>query len=49
MQCVESKNRSPLDHIVTLNATIENQRCRGERTYVFFGDAEKCFEKLWLD
>ena len=42
-----TENRSPLDHIVTLNAIIENQRGRGERTYVFFGDAEKCFDKLW--
>ena len=49
MQCVARKNRSPLDHIVTLNAIIENQRGKGERTYVFFGDAEKCFDKLWLE
>ena len=40
MQCEAQKNRSPLDHTVTLNAVIENQRGRGERTYVFFGDDE---------
>ena len=48
MQCAAWKNRSPLDHIVTLNAIIENQRGRGERTYVFFGDAENALTSCGL-
>ena len=49
MQCAACKNRSLQEHIVMLNAIIENQRCRGDRTYVVFGDAKKCFDKLWLE
>ena len=48
MQRAGRKNSSPIDHIVTLNATIENQRVKQEHTYVLFADAEKCFDRLWL-
>ena len=45
------KNRSSLDHVITitLNAIIEQQRSEKKPTYVFFADAEKCFDKLWLE
>ena len=49
MQCEGRKNRSPLDHVITLNAIIEKQRLEKKPTYVFFADAEKCFDKLWLE
>ena len=49
MQCAERKNRSPLDHIITLNAIIEKQRSEKKPTYILFADAEKCFDKLWLE
>ena len=48
-QCAERKNRSPLDHFITLNAFIEKQRSEKEPTYVFFVNTEKCFDKLWLE
>ena len=49
MQCAGRKNRSPLDHIITLNAIIEKQRSEKKPTYILFADAEKCFDKLWLE
>ena len=49
MQCVGRKNRSPLDHIITLNAIIEKQRSEKKPTCILFADAEKCFDKLWLE
>ena len=49
MQCAGRKNRSPLDHIITLNAIIEKQRSEKTPTYILFADAEKYFDKLWLE
>ena len=31
-----------------MNSIIENQRENKNRTYLFFGDAKKYFDKLWL-
>ena len=31
-----------------MNTIIENQRAQKQKTYVFFGDAVKCFVKIWL-
>ena len=30
------------------NSKIENQRQYKNKTYLFFADAKKCFDKLWL-
>ena len=30
------------------NTIIENQRAQKLNTYMFFADAVKCFDKLWL-
>ena len=49
MQCAGRKGRSPLDHVITLNAIIEKQRSEKKLTYILFVDAEKCFDKLWLE
>ena len=49
MQCAGRKDRSPLDHIITLNAIIEKQRSEKKPTYILFADAEKCFDKLLLE
>ena len=49
MQCVGRKNRSLLDHVIILNAIIEKQRSEKKPTYIFSVDAEKCFDKLWLE
>ena len=48
-QCAWRKNRSPLDHVITLNAIIEKQRSEKKPTYILFADAEKCFDKLRLE
>ena len=49
MQCTGRKNRSPLDHVITLNAIIKKQRSEKKPTYIFFAEAEKCFDTLWLE
>ena len=49
MQYAGRKNRSPLDHVITLNAITEKQRSEKKPTYILFADAEKCFDKLWLE
>ena len=47
MQTVGKKSRSTMDNIV-INAIIEKQRQSYKSTYIFFDDAEKFFDKLWL-
>ena len=48
MQTEGKKNRSTMDNIIIINAIIEKQRQSHKNTYLFFADAEKCFDKLWL-
>ena len=48
-QCGARKRRSTLDHLFVLQAAIDYHRYIGTDMYVLFGDAEKCFDKLWLD
>ena len=48
MQTAGKKNRSTMDNIIIINAIIEKQRQSHKNTYLFFADAEKCFDKLWL-
>ena len=45
-QCGGVKNRSTSDHVLTLNAVVDYNRFLNTSTYVFFGDAVKCFDKL---
>ncbi len=47
-QTGDKKNRSGLDTIMLTNATITKNRRLGKNTYLLFGDAVKCFDKLWL-
>ena len=35
-----------MDNIVIVSAIIEQRRIEKRNTYVFFGDAVKCFDKL---
>ena len=37
-----------MDNINIINAIIEKQRQNHKNTYLFFADAEKCFDKWWL-
>ena len=48
MQTAGKKNRSTVDNIIIINAIIEKQRQSHKNTYLFFADAEKCFDKLQL-
>ena len=48
MQTAGKKNRSTINNIIIINAMIEKQRQSHKNTYLFFADAEKCFDKLRL-
>ena len=48
MKTREKKKGSTMDKIIIINAIIEKQRQGHKNTYLFFADAEKCFDKLWL-
>ena len=49
MQCAGRTQRSTMDNIIIMSAIIENQRINERlNTYLFFADAVKCFDKLWL-
>ena len=37
-----------MDNLIMMNTFIENQRVQKFSTYMFFADAAKCFDKLWL-
>ena len=43
------KERAPIDIIFTTTSIIEQNKYLKKPTYVMFTDAEKCFDKLWLD
>ena len=45
-QCGGLEGRSTVDHLLALNAVIDYNRYIGAPTYVIFGDAYKCFDKL---
>ena len=42
------KGKTTVDHIMVLSEIIRRNRKMGRKTYVVFGDAVKCFDKLWL-
>ena len=48
MQAARRKEKSAMDNLIIMNTIIENQRAQKLNTYMFFADAVKCFEKLWL-
>ena len=47
-QCGGIEGRSITDHLLTLNAVIDYNKHLGAPTYVWFGDAVKCFDRLNL-
>ena len=47
MQAAGRKEISPMENLIIMNMIIENQGEQKQR-YVFFADAVKCFDKLWL-
>ena len=48
MQTAGRKQRSVVHNPNTLNSITENQKQCKNKTYIFFADSKKCFEKLWL-
>ena len=48
MQTAGRKQRSTVNNLIILNSIIENQRQNKNKIYLFFADAKKCFDKLWL-
>ena len=49
MQAAGRKERSAKNNLIIMNTIIETQRAPKVNTYMFFADAVKCFEKLWLN
>ncbi|XP_066975447.1 uncharacterized protein [Macrobrachium rosenbergii] len=47
-QCGGIEGRSTVDHLLTLNAVTDYNTVLGAPTYIWFGDAYKCFDKLDL-
>ena len=43
------KQRSDIDNIMALMSVIDNNRRLNKKTYLIFADAEKCYDKLWLE
>ena len=43
------KKRSAIDNILIIKGVIDNKRRLKKKTYLIFADAEKCFDKLWLE
>ena len=47
MQTVGKKNMSAMENLIIMNAIVEKIH-EHKNTYIFYVDAEKCFDKLWL-
>ena len=48
MKVAGRKERSSMNNLMIMNTIIENQRAQKLKTYKFFADAVKCFDKLRL-
>ena len=48
IQAAARRERSAIDNLIIMNIIIENQSPQKLNTYLFFADAVKCFNKLWL-
>ena len=44
MQTASKKQRSKMDNLVIVSATIEQRRIEKRNTYIFFADAVKSFD-----
>ena len=43
-----TKGKSTVDHVIVLGEILRRNRNMGRKTYVVYGDAVKCCDKLWL-
>ena len=48
MQIEGKKHHSVIHNIILVSAIIAENKKNRRPTYMFFADAEKCFDKLWL-
>ena len=50
MQAAGKNEMSAMDNLIIMNPIRQhkNQRAQKLNTYMFFADAVKCFDKLWL-
>ena len=48
MRTAGRQERWAMDNLITMNTIIENQSAQKLNTHMFFADAVKCFDKLWL-
>ena len=48
-QCGGVRHRSIVDQVFTILAIIDRNKYLERNTYLTFADAEKCFDKLWLE
>ena len=48
IQCAGRTQRSTMDNIIRMSAIIKKERTGRLNTYLFFADAVKCLDKLWL-
>ena len=47
-QCGGQKGRSTADNIIMMKAVIDSNSRLNKRTYCYYADAYKCFDRLWL-
>ena len=47
-QCGGQKGCGTIDNMIMMRAVIDNNRRLNRKTYCYFADAYKCFDKLWL-
>ena len=47
-QCGGRSGMSTTDNIMAISGIIERNKLLKRKTYLFFADATKCFDKLWL-
>ena len=47
-QCGGKRGRGTVDHLFVFRAIIDDYRSKNKDLYVFYGDLEKCFDRLWL-
>ena len=48
LQTGGTKGKTTVDHVIVMSEIVRRNRKMGKKTYVVFGDAVKCFDKLWL-
>ena len=46
--CEGQKERGTVDNMIMMRAVIDNNARLNKKTYCYFADAYKCFDKLWL-